>query len=127
MSIYRRDPILPEWEPVPYTLTGQPADDQERGFDQRAQKTILWQRFPWQDFPKDGVFGEGKDWLRSIDAEYCVTVDGEDLILIRNVWFGFPDPPEWGLISRPRGSTHKWAHWGHFPNLPLAWTLPPQP
>jgi hypothetical protein len=26
-----------------------------------------------------------------------------DIILIQNTWHGFPDPPEWGLASRPAG------------------------
>jgi hypothetical protein len=52
-------------------------------------------------------------------------MDGEDLLLIRNIWFGFPDPPEWGLASRPTGmSDADWKHWGHFPDIPEAWVLP---
>jgi len=53
------------------------------------------------------------------------TFDDEDLILIRNAWFGFPDPPEWGLASRPTVNAEaKWKMWGHFRDLPAAWLIP---
>ncbi|HSX54104.1 MAG TPA: hypothetical protein VLG14_02295 [Sphingomonas sp.] len=124
MSIYRRDQILPEWEPVPWTHKGRKADSQEAGFHARALKAIPWRRIDWADFPAEGVFGHNRDWLSSRDVEFVASYDGEDLLLIHNIWFGWPDPPEWGLASRVADDTGDWTHWGHFPDLPHAWVMP---
>ena len=125
MSIYKRDPVLPEWEPIPYDLTGQAADEQERGFHERASKPIVWQRVPFKAFPDEGVFGHELHWFSENEIEYYASFDTEDLVLVRNPWHGFPDPPEWGLASRPAGTrVVKWAMWGHVPELPKAWTVP---
>jgi hypothetical protein len=58
-------------------------------------------------------------------VEFVASHDGEDLLLIRNIWFGFPDPPEWGLASRPNGRNDvKWMQWGYFADLPSRWIVP---
>lgn len=128
MSIYRRDEILPEWEPAPWSLDAAAADNQERGFHARGQMPISWQPIPWNDFPDEGVFGHTKDWLSSVDAAFFATLGDEDLLLIDNRWAGWPDPPRWGLASRPHGQHDlPWDRWGHFPDLPTAWTVPAGP
>lgn len=125
MSIYRRDQVSPEWEPVSYTLTGTAADEQELGFFQRAQKPIVWNAVPFQTFPDEGIFGYDKQWFASRDIAYWATYDGEDLVLVSLPWHGFPDPPEWGLHSRPIGSRGvDWSPWGHVPHLPAGWVVP---
>ncbi|MET0310082.1 MAG: hypothetical protein ABW023_15355 [Sphingomonas sp.] len=125
MSIYRRDEILPEWEPVPWPRGGKAADRQEQGFHERAQLPIHWQPIPWKAFPSDGVFGLRKEPLMSLDAAYFASLGAEDLLLIDNTWFDWPDPPRWGLVSRLQGrSDLPWDHWGHFPDLPSAWIVP---
>ncbi|BBF71065.1 hypothetical protein [Sphingomonas bisphenolicum] len=124
MSIYRRHEVLPEWEPIPYTLTGAEADEQELGFHERALKAIDWTRLPWKRFPSEGIFGKDKEWFEFVDAEFYAVVDGEDLILIQNIWHGFPDPPEWGLATKPMGQDVAWSRWGHFPDLPASWRVP---
>lgn len=125
MSIYRRDDASPEWEPMPWDLAGEAADEQEAGFHRRAITPISWQPVPYQSFPKEGVFGHRKDWFAEHEVEFYASLDGEDLLLIRNPWHGFPDPPEWGLASRPSGRNDlRWVGWGHFPELPNAWALP---
>jgi hypothetical protein len=125
MSIYKRDDVFPQWEPVPWTSKGKAADEQERGFHQRALKPLLWEKIPWDQFPDSGIFGHQKAWLLEKDIQHFATFDGEDLFLIDNNWFGFPDPPRWGLVSRPvRQPEIAWQHWGHFPDLPDAWQFP---
>lgn len=124
MSIYRRDDILPEWEPDPWTMADEAADAQERGFHERALKPIQWRLVPWQAFPPEGIFGHDRRWFASLDVECVATFDGEDLLLIRNVWCGWPDPPEWGLQSRPSGGDLEWQRWGHVPHPPSTWILP---
>jgi len=125
MSIFHRDAVFPQWEPIPWNAKGPQVDEQERGFYQRAVKPLVWMRVPWESFPPDGIFGQDRNWFVSHDIDYVCTFDNENLVLIRNVWFGFPDPPEWGLASRPIGNEGaQWVMWGHFPDLPSAWHVP---
>jgi len=125
MSIYKRDEVFPEWEPIPRDAQGPQVDEQEKGFHQRALKPLIWTKVDWNDFPDEGIFGRDRDWFVSHDIAYATTFDEEDLILIENTYFGFPDPPEWGLASRPTGCIEApWEWWGHFPNLPAAWAVP---
>lgn len=123
MALYRRDPILPEWEPVPFTLCGKAADRQEAGFHRFAQMAIHWSRIDYADFPETGLFGHDRAWFADRDVSHVATLGDEALLLIDNVWFGWPDPPRWGLVSRDRDGT-KWQHWGHFPDLPASWQVP---
>lgn len=128
MSLYRRDPVLPEWEPMPWDLAGEAVDEQERGFHARALKPISWTKVPWNDFPPGGLFGHSREYFVSNDVEFFASFEGEDLLLLQHVWNGFPDPPEWGLVSRPSGEhAAPWQGWGHVPDLPTAWTVPTEP
>ncbi|WP_430415621.1 hypothetical protein [Parasphingorhabdus sp.] len=124
MDIYKRDAVLPDWEPVPWTMGSEAADKQEQGFHERALKQIVWQKILWDKIPESGIFGHQMNFLQSEDISYFASLDGEDLILIDNIWFGFPDPPRWGVASRPTGENGlPWQHWGHFPDLPETWQL----
>ena len=114
MGVYRRDAHFPEWEPIPWELAGRKADAQERGFHERALKPLVWRRVDWKHFPPEGIFGHDRDWFVSNDIAYVASCDGEDLVLIHNIWFGFPDPPEWGLASRLTG-TEEWQMWAISP------------
>lgn len=106
-------------------MKGVAVDAQERGFYERAMKAIPWTCAPWNDFPQSGIFGRDRDWFVSNDIAFYATFEGEDLILFHNTWHGFPDPPEWGLASRPAGQVNaQWSHWGHFPGLPTLWVMP---
>ncbi len=61
----------------------------------------------------------------SRDVEFVASHGGEELLLVHNIWFGWPDPPEWGLLSRPSpGTGNPWQHWGHFSALPEDWVIP---
>ncbi len=125
MSIFKRDDVFPEWEPIPWNAKGPFVDEQEREFYRRAIKPLVWKKIPWQDFPEDGIFGQNREWFVEHEIEYVTSFDDEELVLIRGVWFGFPDPPEWGLASRRAGNpAASWEMWGHFPNLPSAWNVP---
>ncbi len=125
LGIFRRDAVLPEWEAIPYDLTGEAAEEQRRGFHARASKPIICAPVPFKTFPAAGIFGHARDWFSDNEIACYASFDGEDLLLIQNTWHGFPDPPEWGLASRPAGTAvARWAMWGHFPKLPTAWTVP---
>ncbi|MEP2102487.1 MAG: hypothetical protein ABJP02_00275 [Parasphingorhabdus sp.] len=124
MAIYKRDAVLPDWEPMPWTMASKDADKQEQGFHERAMKPTVWQKIRWNRVPEGGIFGHSADLLRSKDVSWFTSFEEEDYILIDNTWFGFPDPPRWGLASRRSGQdTLPWQHWGHFPDVPLAWIL----
>ena len=56
MSIYKRDGVFPEWEPIPWNAKGPQVDEQERGFHQRALKPLAWTKVDWKDFPEKGIF-----------------------------------------------------------------------
>jgi hypothetical protein len=125
MSLYKRHAVAPEWEPIPRIMFGAWANAQERGFHERALKPLMWERIPFSTLPDEGLFGHSRDWFVERDIICFTSFDGEDLLLIRNSWFGFPDPPEWGLASRRGdGIFSRWKMWGHFPELPAAWTVP---
>lgn len=125
MAIYNRNHWNPEWEPIPWDANGPEVDEQEKGFKARALKPLIWWKVDWRDFPAEGIFGHDRDWFASHDIAFVTTFDGEDLVLIDRVWFGWPDPPRWGLASRPQGrSDVRWKMWGSFPDLPDAWLVP---
>jgi hypothetical protein len=106
-------------------LKGEAADEQEREFHRRATKEITWTKFNRSNFPDTGIFGMTLKWFSSNDIAFYASVDGEDLVLIQNIYFGFPDSPEWGLASKPSGEAKApWTRWGHFPDLPKAWSFP---
>jgi hypothetical protein len=125
MTIYKRDPVTPEWEPAPWDMPEGAAAEQESGFHKRATASIVWKKVPLTDFPPEGVFGHTRDWFISNDIAFIAMHGGEHLILTRGFWHGFPDPPELGLASRPTGQHNvKWAMWGYFPRLPACWVMP---
>jgi len=103
MSIYRRGQITPEWEPDPWDVAASIADAQELEFHKRAMMPIKWKPIPWMSFPSDGIFGHQKDWFLSGEVGFIASLGGEDLLLVENHWSGGPDPPQWGLASRPSG------------------------
>lgn len=125
MSIYQRHEVFPEWEPIPWDAKGPGVDEQEKGFHVRSLKPIGWTKIDWRNFPQGGIFRHDRDWFSRNNIAYVATFGGEELLLIQRDWFGFPDPPEWALASRPAGhDLVKWTMWGSFPNLPVAWTVP---
>jgi hypothetical protein len=113
-----------EWEPVPWNVPQIQAAEQSEGFRKRAGATIAWTKVPLLAFPPEGVFGKPRDWFISNEIAYTSLHDGEELILIQRFWHGFPDPPEWGLASRPIGrSDLEWSTWGAFSRPPDGWLL----
>jgi hypothetical protein len=128
MSLYNRDSLNPEWEPAPWNVPEDTAAEQESGFHERATAAIVWKQVPFNNFPIEGVFGRPREWFMTHGIAYFASDAGEDLVLIQNLWHGWPDPLEWGLASRPSGSADaEWTRWGHFDHLPACWSLPEDP
>jgi hypothetical protein len=114
-----------EWEPTLWNAEPSRAREQREGFDQRSIKPLVWTKIDSNDFPEEGVFGHDLRWFISHDIAYVTTFEGDDMVLIQNTYFGFPDPPEWGMAARPTGTTTVgWKLWGYFSDLPHAWQIP---
>lgn len=113
-----------DWEAVPWDASNDIADAQLKGFRERFAKPIQWQAI--QSIAASGkLFGLEKQWFISRDVGFFAEHDGEQLLLIQLSWHGFPDPPEWGLVSRTTGNgTGQWSEWGYFANLPPCWSIP---
>lgn len=120
-----RSAFDPSWEPVQWDLSFVASIKQKQGYRKRSNIPIQWCQVPYGDFPKEGLIGKQREWFMSNDVAYIAKHADEELILIRNTWHGFPDPPEWGLASRVTGEKEaKWMNWGHFPDLPSRWIFP---
>jgi len=120
----RMSSVNPEWEPIPWTANDATAEEMYAGFQQRAAKLISWVPVPTLDFPEVGLLGHDREWFAKNEIAFFADCEGEDLLLIDHAWFGWPDPPRWGLVSRPQGDTDsQWSGWGHFPDLPEQWRI----
>ena len=111
-----------DWEADPWDAPDEVADLQFAGFQDRAVKIIIWTSIPDTG---QSLFGIEVGKLRSSDVEFYATYDGEDMLLMRLIWHGFPDPPEWRLATRPSNRRDlPWASWGYFADLPERWRIP---
>jgi hypothetical protein len=113
-----------DWEAAPWDACDEVADRQLEGYRERSAKPIQWQAI--RSIAPNGVlFGLEKQWFISRDVEYFAERDDEQLLLLQLAWHGFPDPPEWGLISRAAGNKNAgWSEWGYFAHLPACWSVP---
>jgi hypothetical protein len=110
------------WEADPWDAPDKIADVQFAGFQVRAAKPLAWASI--RTFGPS-VFGLDVQELIGGDVEFYTTHDGEDMLLMQLAWHGFPDPPEWRLVTRPcRDTDQSWTSWGYFADLPLAWNVP---
>lgn len=110
------------WEADPWDASDAVANSQLAGFQCRAEKHIAWSSIRHAVSP---VFGTDREKLIGADVEFIATHDGEEMLLMRLAWHGFPDPPEWRLATRPCGQKEQpWSTWGYFADLPEAWSLP---
>jgi hypothetical protein len=110
------------WEPDPWSAEKEVVDFQRAGFLQRAESPIVWE--PLNDARSD-VFNIDRGTLMRADVVSFATYAEDDLLLMQLIWHGFPDPPEWRLLTRPKGQADgKWQPWGYFADLPPLWTVP---
>jgi len=121
----RLNAVDPAWEPIPWDAPEETVESMYEGYAERSGRAINWRTVPLLDFPEEGLFDQDRQWFIDHEIAFFVSSEGEDLLLIDNIWFGWPDPPRWGLASRPSGRPDlTWRMWGHFPDLPPTWTLP---
>lgn len=116
--------ILKEWEPIPYNTGKKLAAAQQEGFRLCALKPLVWWKIDFRHFPAEGVFGYDRDWCSRHEVEFVTVYDGEEYLLIDRCYFGFPDPPQYGLASRPAGKPDaEWSMWGSFWDWPSTWSV----
>lgn len=110
-----------EWEADPWDAPDAVANMQLAGFRERAGRSVAWKRV---HDATSSTFGVEKQKLIEAGVVYFASIAGEDMLLIQLDWHGFPNPPEWGLITRPSESSDTWRSWGHFAAIPEVWRLP---
>ena len=110
------------WEPIPWTLGFFRRGRIKRGFVDRSQLPLVWRKAEAADWPPSNAVEVDLDWARRTGTGYVSDSEAETLYLIDRDWFGWPDPPRWGLVSRTKvdGS---WHIWGSFDELPSMWSF----
>lgn len=110
------------WEPIPWNLGFFRSRPLKRGFSERAGLTLVWRKAGGADWPSEEVVGSDFDWARQTGTGYVADGGAETLYLIDRDWFGWPDPPRWGLASRMKADG-EWHIWGSFDEVPSAWSF----
>lgn len=105
------------------TASQKVVDKQFEGFTLRATKIINWKHVSDSAWIAIKKFDLSDEKINELNVDYFAQADGEDLILLWNIWHGWPDPPEWGLASKPSGTNEKWHGWGYFAEMPEKWTF----
>lgn len=72
------------------------------------------------DWPPTEAVDSDIDWARRTGTGFIADNEAETLYLIDRDWFGWPDPPRWGLASRNKAND-SWSLWGSFDDLPATW------
>lgn len=110
------------WEPIPWTLGFFRSRRLKRGFLERSHWPLVWRKACTDDWPPPEPIVGDLDWARRTGDGYVADSAAETLYLIDRDWFGWPDPPRWGLASRTKADG-KWHLWGSFDDLPSAWSF----
>ena len=93
------------------------------GLLKREKWSLAWRRATANDWPPVKSLGYDHNWARKTGTGFVAEHGDELLYLIDRDWFGFPDPPQWGLASFNQ-KTRKWRLWGNFDDLPMGWKVP---
>ncbi|GAB5482370.1 MAG: hypothetical protein Pars92KO_21270 [Parasphingorhabdus sp.] len=110
------------WEPIPWTFGFFSARRAKKAFLERANLSLNWSKAK-DDWPPAGELFDDADFAVKAGVGYVAETESEKLFLFHRDWFGFPDPPEWGLVSQTKidGS---WKPLGSFEPLPATWKVP---
>ena len=111
------------WESNPWRSGFLRSHSMKKGYRERASWPLAWRRAGLNDWPAVSVLGDDYDWARKMGMGFVAEFSNEVLFLIDRDWFGWPDPPRWGLASFDPANG-KWNLWGNFSDLPSAWTVP---
>ena len=110
------------WEPIPWKLGFFASRRAKKGFTQRSQMSLIW-RAAGDEWPPASACADDIDFARRTGDGFVAKTADERLFLLILDWGGWPDPPDWGLISQSK-SDGEWHRWGSFSELPATWTLP---
>jgi len=111
------------WEPIPWKLGFLGSRRLKQGFLERSTLPLDWRAATESDWPPVEALGDDFDWARRTGTGFVAERDEENLFLIHRDWFGWPDPPEWGLASRSKADG-SWYLWGSFDAVPENWKVP---
>ena len=111
------------WEANPWKAGFLRSRSMKKGYRERASWPLTWRRAGLNDWPAISALGDDHDWARKMGTGFIAEFGDEVLFLIDRDWFGWPDPPQWGLASFYAASG-EWQLWGNFSDLPSAWTVP---
>jgi hypothetical protein len=95
----------------------------KRGCNERIQLLLDWRRATEADWPPEHALADDVDWSRQMGVGFVAEAGDEKLFLFSRDWFGWPDPPEWGLASFNKVNG-EWHLWGSFDVLPSTWKVP---
>jgi hypothetical protein len=110
------------WEPIPWNLGFFRSRSNKRGFAERTRWPLVWRKTGDAEWPPSERVDADLDWARRTGTGFVSDSETERLYLIDRDWFGWPDPPRWGLASKNK-SDGSWHLWGSFDNLPPAWSF----
>ena len=81
-----------------------------------------WRPAATEDWPQTDLLEGDLDWMRKVGTGYVSEFNGKMWFLFHRDWFGWPDPPEWGLASYK--ANEGWRFFDDFDVLPGNWTVP---
>jgi hypothetical protein len=83
---------------------------------------VSWRPATTEDWPPTKLLQGDLDWMRRTGTGYVSEFDGKRWFLFDRDWFGWPDPPEWGLASYE--PSRGWRFFDDFDVLPENWIVP---
>ena len=82
---------------------------------------VEWRSADEADWPPVERLTEDLDWMRRTGTGWSAEFDEKRWFLFDRDWFGWPDPPEWGLASF--NTREGWRFYNDFDVLPLNWIV----
>ena len=83
---------------------------------------VTWRPALTEDWPPTELVQNDLDWMRKTGTGYVSEFNGKRWFLFDRDWFGWPDPPEWGLASHE--AEEGWRFFDDFDLLPENWVVP---
>jgi hypothetical protein len=110
------------WEPIPWQLGFFASRKAKKGFVDRRKLSLEFVPAD-QEWPPESALADDFDFARHTGTGFVAETDDEKFFLIHRDWFGWPDPPEWGLVSQSKADG-SWHRWGSFSDIPPSWSVP---
>lgn len=93
----------------------------------RAKTPQHWPDVEWrpaceEDWPPTEKLTGDLDWVRRTGTGWSAEFYEKRWFLFDRDWFGWPDPPEWGLASF--NTREGWRFYDDFDVFPSSWIVP---